>query len=510
LYANLHELQDLTQIAEFTINDQIETIGEKLLAYSPKIIAIGVYIWNAKEVKELVDIIKLVKPDIKVILGGPEVSYTPLRVDFERCDHIIQGEAEVSFYKLCQTILDDPFYKKERINRIIKAQLPDIKTLQLPYSYYTQHDIDKRFIYIEASRGCPFSCEFCLSSIDEKVRYFDIDKIIDALQMLYNKGARTFKFIDRTFNLNMKIANRLLDFFLSLEPPYFVHFEVIPDTFPKKLRQKLQRFHAGSLQLEVGIQTLNETVAKGINRHLNMPKIIENLDFLQNETQAHLHLDLIIGLPNESIESFAANLDRLYSLSSSEIQLGVLKKLSGTTINRHDEAAGAVYSPTPPYDILQNGLIPYEQMQELKRMARFWDIYYNSGNFTRSMKRLFEDASVFERFYALSKYIYRTTDSTWKISLDRAAYLLYEYMLQTGIEPIESASLLIEDVTKVKGRKLPKFLKEIDGEYKLSSYHKSNEKYKKVKSSEESSEQDAALNPQMIKNSLNKRQQRHI
>jgi radical SAM superfamily enzyme YgiQ (UPF0313 family) len=458
LYANLNELQEETKIMEFVINENIQTIAEKILDKNPKIVGFGVYIWNADDICKIVEVIKNVSPETIVVLGGPEVSYLPLRVNFDLADFIIKGEAEISFYNLCKDILENKIIE----NRFIDGQMIDTKDIKLPYEYYDENDIRNRKIYIESSRGCPFKCEFCLSSIDKKVRYFDDKQILEQLEILWQKGVRDFKFMDRTFNLNMKYATQLLDFFLSKEPPFFVHFEVIPDTFPKKLREKLEQFPAMSLQLEIGIQTLQKDIAKNIKRNLNIEKIKDNITFLENNTKAHMHLDLIVGLPNESLEQFADNLNNLYSISHSEIQIGILKKLSGTTLNRHDEVYGMVYSQKPPYDILKNNLLSFKQIQQMKRFSRFWDLVYNSGNFSQSIKLLFDDDfDIFNRFMNFSNWIYSRTQSTYKIGLDRLQNLMFEYL--TNIYNFDEklvAQSIMDDIIKVKGRKIPKFLQE--------------------------------------------------
>ncbi len=457
LYANLKELQSIATIKEYVINEKIQDIVEDLLKENPKIIGIGVYIWNASDVGELIHILKKVSPKIKIILGGPEVSYQPFRVDMSQADFVIQGEGEIPFYELCRDILDE----KEIEKTIFSPKLYDLSEIKFPYEYYNDNDIKNRYIYVEASRGCPFSCEFCLSSIDKEVRNFDIDQLLEDFQILWDKGVRNFKFIDRTFNLDIKLANRLLDFFLSKEEHFTTHFEVIPDHFPAELRERIKQFPPHSLQLEIGIQTLKKDIAKNIRRNLNIPKIKENLAFLEQETNAHIHLDLIIGLPGESCESFGENLDYLCSLSNSEIQLGVLKKLSGTTLNRHDQLFGMVYSDIPPYDILANDMIPFEQMQVMKRFARFWDLVYNSGNFTKTFALLVENKSVYTTFYDFSDWLYKQTYSTWQISLDRLALFLFDYLTSIQNLPKQMvADILVADILKVGGRKLPSFLRQ--------------------------------------------------
>ena len=459
IYANMQELQADTSILEFSINDAIQTVAEKILLNKPDIVGLGVYIWNASEIRELIHIIKKVSPETTIVLGGPEVTYLPFRVNYDDADYIIQGEGDLAFYKLCKNIIEN-----KPLERISRMSLPNLKEIQLPYKYYTDNDIKNRYIYVEISRGCPFECEFCLSSMDEKVRAFNLDEVLAAFETLWQRGARNFKFVDRTFNLNMKAANRILDFFLAKEPPYFAHFEVIPDHFPASLREKIKSFPHGALQLEIGIQTLNLEIANNISRQLKLDKIKENIAFLENETTAHIHLDLIVGLPGESLESFGANLDELMQMSSCEIQIGILKKLSGTHISRHDITFGMVYSDIPPYDILKNSQLSFEDIQIMKRFARFWDLFYNSGNFKRSVKLLWDDGTqapkVFQNFYAFGLWIYEQTDSTWKISLQRQGELLFAYLSEVkNIDAQDIANVMLEDIMKLKGRAVPHYLK---------------------------------------------------
>ncbi|MEA2098763.1 MAG: DUF4080 domain-containing protein [Campylobacterota bacterium] len=466
LYANLKELRGDSKILEFSINDAVQTIAEKLLINQPCIIGIGVYIWNVTYVSELIHIIKKISPSTTIILGGPEVSHEPFRVDLDVADYIVQGEGENSFYKLCSQIINN----KTIESRITKMDIPSLKELSLPYKYYTDEDIKNRYIYVEVSRGCPFECEFCLSSMDEKVRAFDLDEVLDEFEKLWDRGARNFKFVDRTFNLNMKTANRILDFFLEKDEDYFAHFEVIPDHFPDSIKQKIQQFPHGALQLEIGIQTLNLDIANNISRQLKLDKIKENIRFLENETEAHIHLDLIVGLPGESLESFGANLDELVSLSSCEIQIGILKKLSGTFINRHDKEHGMVYSDMPPYDILKNNQLSFNDIQIMKRFARFWDLTYNSGNFKNSLKLLWGEESVYENFYAFGIWIYTQTDSTWKISLQRLGELLFKYLTEVkNLEPQAVSDLMLKDMMKLKGRAIPSYLKPYAKDFKIDS-----------------------------------------
>ncbi len=455
LRANLHELREHSVIEEFVIGESAQNITEKILRHSPRIVGIGTYIWNAIDVQRLILTLKKVAPELVIVLGGPEVSHRPFRVDFSAADYIVPGEGELLFYRLCRDLLQGTPPKE----RILSPQLPDLKRIELPYDEYSDHDLRHRYTYVEASRGCPFRCEFCLSAIDERVRMFDMDRLMEALEKLWQRGARHFKFIDRTFNLNIRHATRLIDFFLSKEEPYTLHFEVIPDHFPETLRERIRRFPPATLQLEIGIQTLDPRVLERIERRMDLRKVRENIAFLEHETHAHLHLDLIVGLPGESLEGFAANLDALKRLTDAEIQIGILKKLSGTTLHRHDETYGMVYSDLPPYDILKNDLLPFETIQKMKRFARFWDLVYNSGNFRQTVGYLFQKEGVFTGFFDFCEWIYAQTASTWQISLNRMAELLFGYLQAEGYDAAMIARSLASDLLSIEGRKLPAFLR---------------------------------------------------
>lgn len=454
LYANLHEYQNQTKILEFVINTDVATTAEKILAFDPKIVGISVYIWNVNECSELIQIIKKVSPKTIVVLGGPEVSYQPFRTDISKADYIIQGEGEEQFYTLCKDIFSDHLPKEQ----IMPPKMIDIKNINLPYKYYDETDIAHRHIYIEMSRGCPYLCEFCISSLDNKMRYFDLEIMLKEIEILWKKGIRNFKFVDRTFNLNMKYAVKLLDYFLEKDEQYFLHFEVIPDNFPERLLEKLRAFPKGSLQLEVGIQTLTPETGARISRPLNLEKIEHNIRYLSEHTTAHMHLDLILGLPGQTLDEIKNDLNKLMSFSSCEVQVGILKKLSGTAIKRHDVTYSMIYSDMAPYDVLSTSTLDFKTMQHLKRFARFWDIYYNSGNFQTSLKLLFGD-DVYTNFMDFSIYVYNINEATFKISLERAGEFLFRFLTEIkNLDKKEVAQAIAKDTLKIRGRRPAKWL----------------------------------------------------
>ncbi len=418
LMANLGELQSRAKLLEFHINQRVVDVAERILQENPKIVGLGVYIWNVAQSTQLVAALKRLRPELTVIIGGPEVSYEIEQQPICReADVVIAGEADLAFADACRQLLDAP--------HVVPAALPDFDRLALPYSLYTDEDIAHRVIYVEASRGCPFECEFCLSSLDVPVRNVPLERFLGEMQRLFDRGCRRFKFVDRTFNLNLKVSAAILQFFLDrYEPGLFVHFEMIPDRLPAALREIIRQFPPGALQFEVGIQTFNERVAALISRRQDNAKVEENLRWLRAETGVHVHADLIVGLPGEDMESFAAGFDRLVALGPQEIQVGLLKRLRGTPIVRHDRGWGMVYSPEPPYEVLQTKLIDFFTMQRLRRFARYWDLVVNSGNFPP----VAPEFRTFDAFMRFSDWLYAQTQQTHGIARSRLAELLGEYL----------------------------------------------------------------------------------
>src|SRR5579862_9774055 len=277
LMANLGELQTRARILEFDINQRPIDIVEAILRHEPKIVGLGVYIWNATQSLQVVADLKRLRPELTVIIGGPEVSYECGQQEIARlADCVITGEADLAFAEACRGVLESTASRPH----VVPASLPDFDRLALPYDLYTDTDIAHRVIYVEASRGCPFECEFCLSSLDVPVRNAPLDPFLAAMQRLLDRGVRQFKFVDRTFNLNLKTSSAILRFFLErYRPGLFVHFEMIPDRLPEALRELIKQFPPGALQFEVGIQTFNEEVAKLISRRQDNAKVAENLTF---------------------------------------------------------------------------------------------------------------------------------------------------------------------------------------------------------------------------------------
>jgi radical SAM superfamily enzyme YgiQ (UPF0313 family) len=489
LLANLGTLQSRARLMEFDINQRPMDIAEALLAQHPRIIGLGVYIWNVAPATELVALLKRIRPEVIVILGGPEVSYETDQQEIVRlADYVIPGEADLKFAEVCGRLLNDRAdstpVDTDSLPKVIPAELPDFAQLALPYDLYDDQDIAHRVIYVEASRGCPFTCEFCLSSLDMPVRQTPLPSFLDAMQRLLDRGVRQFKLVDRTFNLHAATSRAILEFFLERHRPgNFYHFEMIPDRLPETLREIIAKFPPGALQFEVGIQTFNPEVAARIRRRQNYDRLEENFRFLREQTGVHIHADLIAGLPGESLESFADGFDRLIALRPQEIQVGILKRLRGTPIVRHDVEWEMVYSPHAPYEVLRTKTIDFANMQKLRRFARYWDLVGNSGNFVESTLLLWSVGpasrlslseqeqsetgatldlrSSFHGFLRWSEWLHARTGRTDSIALVRLMELLFDYLTEeVKLQPTLVAEALWRDYQRGGRSDKPAFLRE--------------------------------------------------
>lgn len=454
LMANLGELQPRACMAEYVIQQQPLDIVESILAHEPRIVGFGVYIWNVTQTTEVTALLKRLRPDITVILGGPEVSFeTEDQAITTLADHVITGEADEKFAEVCRHLLAGN--AGAPLPKILPAGLPALATLASPYELYTDEDLAHRVIYVEASRGCPFTCEFCLSSLDLPVRAFPLEAFLASMQRLLDRGATQFKFVDRTFNLHLPTSTAILQFFLDRwRDGLFLHFEMVPDRLPEQLRGLIRQFPPGAVQFEVGIQTFDEATSKNISRRQNLARLEDNFRFLREQTGVHIHADLIAGLPGEDLQSFGRGFDRLVRLGPQEIQLGILKRLRGTPITRHDEEHGMVYAPQPPYEILATRAIPFVEMQRMRRFARYWDMVANSGHFTGTLRLLWQGVeSPFAEFWRFSEWLHARLGRTHQIALHVLAQALWDYLTtQRHLPAAEAAATLEADWGRLPGR----------------------------------------------------------
>ncbi|MCL2193929.1 MAG: radical SAM protein [Treponema sp.] len=455
LKANLGSLQEHCEIMEFALRQPLREKTEPILAARPRILGLSVSIWNLAATVEL---LKELRKAWKgawpfVVLGGPEVSHLPEGAEiFHYADCRVLGEGETAFRELCETVYgakgadaSGRFFSEAGERNILVANREfkqvNLDAVKTGYGLYTDEDLRKKLTYVEASRGCPYSCEFCLSAHDKRVREFPLEPFLEEMDALIQRGARTFKFLDRSFNLNIARARRTMEFFLNrLErarlstaadnPPFTVHFEMVPFRFPPELMETVARFPPGSLRLEIGIQTLNTEVSALIGRPSDPMLEIEALRLLRQKTNAIIHADLIAGLPGENLASFGKGFDLLWEALSPppgnlepqttepcpsgihpsvEVQLGILKLLPGAPIARHSAAFGMCYNPAPPYEVTETAAIPAHDLDRIKNFARFWELIVNRNLADPG------PSPVFDRFMALADSLLARFGRNWGI-----------------------------------------------------------------------------------------------
>jgi radical SAM superfamily enzyme YgiQ (UPF0313 family) len=422
LRANLGVFKDCCEIIEFNLRQPLAEKTTLLLAANPDILGISISIWNHTATLELLaELEKMWASRPVIVLGGPEVSHLPPEAEiFRYADYVIRGEGEIAFRELCETIFHTEQRGKNAETKFINAKQVPLNEIYSAYDLYTDEDIAKKLIYVEAGRDCPFNCEFCLSAVkndgEEVLREFPIDKFLADMDALIQRGVKTFKFLDRTFNVNPQRALRIINFFLEklqdCKTPFIVHFEMVPSLFPPDLCDALIRFPPGTLRLEIGIQTLNEQVSTRIGRRSNPEKELETLRFLRKNTNAIIHADLIAGLPGEDLASFASGFDRLWSAlfdqnRGAEIQLGILKLLPGAPIARHK---GMRYNPMPPYEILETDAMTAKDIARITNFAHYWEIIVNRGLFSFP-----GNEPIFARFMKLSDSLLKHFGRNWGI-----------------------------------------------------------------------------------------------
>ncbi|TFH41982.1 MAG: DUF4080 domain-containing protein, partial [Lysobacterales bacterium] len=332
-----------------------------------------------------------------------------------------------------------------------------------PYRYYSEDDLAHRTLYIETSRGCPYRCEYCISALDDRVRYFPLAKILPEIDELLRRGARRFKFVDRSFNVNPRHACELLRFFgARWRDGMQLHFEMTPDGLSSELRECLLAFPPGALHIEAGVQTFNETVARRVSRNLDRGAVEEGLRFLIEDAPADVHADLIAGLPGETPAVFEAGFDRLLALQPSELQVGILKRLHGAPIARHIEEWKMTFRGTPPYDILSTDTMDAGYMAALHRFALHWDRVVNRHLLPTAAPYIWKDQpSAFAAFDQFSRVLEPLLGSHGFGLVDLMQQLLTFLTEQRDIPPCDARCVLRDDYT-ASGRRqgVPRFLRD--------------------------------------------------
>ena len=391
------KLQPYVELAEFTINESLESILEGIWKRQPEVIGFSCYIWNWKLIREILTELPKILPDTEIWLGGPEVTYDGpgLLREFPQVTGIMVGEGEVTFREvLKQYLQEEKGTVAERFGQIpglclafgytAPRELTDLTTL--PFLYEDMEPFTNRIIYYETSRGCPYRCSYCLSSIDKKVRLRDISVVKRELQFFLDQNVKQVKFIDRTFNCDHKHAMEIWQYIYEHDNGVTnFHFEISADILREEEIALLNRFRPGLAQLEIGVQSTNPETIRAIHRVMDVDKLEKIVAAIHRGQNIHQHLDLIAGLPYEDYESFGRSFDRVYGMQPEQLQLGFLKVLKGSDMHDNAEKYGICYLEQPPYEVLYTNWISYGEIRRLKRIEEMVELYYNSGQFTHTL-----------------------------------------------------------------------------------------------------------------------------
>jgi len=373
--------QEGIAVMEYNVNQDIGKIAESLCKLRPDIVGFSCYIWNIRIVEKLAGMIRVRFSGVFIVLGGPEVSYSP-GGEYPFADRVISGAGERAFYELLMEFKSLPV-------SITENSYPAFAELPTPYTegYFSSFkdeqisDISHRLIYYESSRGCPFSCAYCLSSADEEVQYLPLERVKNELGLLINRGALCIKFTDRTFNADKARALAILKFIKDLDTRAVFHFEAAADLFDGDYFALLRQMPKGRVQFEIGIQSVNEKTLLAVSRKADTARALANITGLSRLETCRVHVDLIAGLPHETLETFARAIDACIYAKSGILQLGFLKLLKGTRLRTGAESFGTDFSDSPPYEVLNTDTMSREDFLLLKRLERIINKFYNGGIF---------------------------------------------------------------------------------------------------------------------------------
>ena len=397
------ELGQYVELVEYTINQQPEEILADIYRRKPEVIGFSCYIWNWDIVGKLLDDLPKLLPDTEIWLGGPEVSYDADRIlkRYPALTGIMVGEGEATFRELLEYYVNREKRNSEEVFKDSTAlecisglclrtgytasrTLIDMSTL--PFLYDDLTPFENRIRYYETSRGCPYRCSYCLSSIDKTVRLRDIDVVKRELQLFLDSRVKQVKFIDRTFNCNHEHAMAIWQYIYEHDNGVTnFHFEISADILREDEIALLNRFRPGLAQLEIGVQTVNPVTLKTINRVMDVGRLEKIVDAIQRGKNVHQHLDLIAGLPYEDYNSFSESFNRVYRMKPEQLQLGFLKVLKGPEMREKAEEYEICYTENPPYEVLYTKWLSYEEVRKLKQIEEMVELYYNSGQFTRTL-----------------------------------------------------------------------------------------------------------------------------
>lgn len=414
-------------IAEFTINMQVEEVLREIYVRNPEVLLVSCYIWNIEFVKELLVEFNKLCPEVPIWLGGPEVSFMAeaFLTQNPYVTGIMTGEGERSFYELCRAYdninhAEDIDSMLVEINGIVwrgkdgginvNPENDFMEMDELAFCYENISDFENRVIYYETSRGCPFSCSYCLSSVDKRVRFRSLSKVFKELQFFLDNKVPQVKFVDRTFNCNHERTVQIWQYIYEHDNGVTnFHFEVSLDLLNDEELKLLAKMRRGLVQLEIGVQTTNCNTLSEIRRNMDLKKLKNIFENIKANGNVHKHLDLIAGLPYEDYASFKKSFDEIYKMKGEQLQLGFLKVLKGSYMYEMAQSYGLIYTDKPPYEVLATRWLTFDELLDIKIVENMLEIHYNSGQFLTALAILeTEFESPFEMYLELGKY-YRKT-----------------------------------------------------------------------------------------------------
>ena len=418
LRAYAKDYQDQIAIGEYTINNRVDYILEQIYKAKPDVLCFSCYIWNMDYVEELITEYHKLCPEVPIWVGGPEVSYEveTFFAEYPQVTGVMIGEGERTFEQLCRYYVNHAgsleeirgiaFCDRDNGKTVFTPPQEPMDMSEIPFCYDHIENFENRIIYYESSRGCPFNCSYCLSSIDKKLRFRDMELVKKELAFFIGKKVPQVKFVDRTFNCRHDHAMEIWRFVKEHDNGITnFHFEISADILREEEIVLLNRFRPGLAQLEIGVQSTNPETIRAIHRVMDVDKLEKIVAAIHRGQNIHQHLDLIAGLPFEDYESFGRSFDRVYAMQPEQLQLGFLKVLKGSDMHEHAQEYGIRYLEQPPYEVLYTNWISYGEIRRLKRIEEMVELYYNSGQFTHTLPVLEKAFSgPFAMYEALADY----------------------------------------------------------------------------------------------------------
>mgnify|MGYP003372905165 FL=1 len=438
LRAYAEEYREHIILKEYTINQQKDEILRDIYLEKPDIICFSCYIWNISFVKEIAEDLKKILPESVFWAGGPEVSFDA--EDFLKKNPgffgVMVGEGEETFRELCRFYVENKgsleeisgiaFYFGEKIRHNGWREIMDLS--KVPFAYENMEDFRNKIVYYESSRGCPFSCSYCLSSVDKKLRFRNLDLVKKELQFFIDRKVPQVKFVDRTFNCKHSHAMEIWQYILEHDNGITnFHFEISADLLKEEELSLMEKMRPGLIQLEIGVQSTNPDTIKAIRRTMDFERLSEIVNKIHSFGNIHQHLDLIAGLPYENYDSFRNSFNQVYALKPEQLQLGFLKVLKGSLMKEMEEEYGIVHKEKEPYEVLSTKWLSYGEILKLKTVESMVEVYYNSGQFQNTLNYI---ESFFEDAFSLYEELGKFYEEKGYHSISHSRMKRYEILLE--------------------------------------------------------------------------------